>query len=102
MRSLNDVRVEIDRVDEELVRLLARRIQLVREVADVKVVEGTSLVDVLREAKVIERVRRIGSELGVNPESVESLFRVIMLVCLKEELAYVEERYGGRRCGEDG
>lgn len=102
MRSLNDIRMEIDRIDEELIRLLARRIQLVREVADVKVVGGVKLLDDLREAKVVERVRRISSELSINPELVESLFRFIMLICLREELAYVEERYGGRRCREDG
>ncbi len=92
MRSISEIRKEIDAVDGELVRLLARRIQLAREVAEIKVSESSNLVDLMREDEIIEKVRKLASELNVNPDHLEALFRIIMLVCLKEEVIHVEKR----------
>lgn len=102
MRSVGEIRAEVDRVDEELVRLLARRIELVRELANAKVGEGMKLVNLHREAEVLNKVRGLSSKVGVNPDAMEFLFRVIMMVCLKEEVIHVEERSGYWCCRKDG
>ncbi|MEM1679878.1 MAG: chorismate mutase [Sulfolobales archaeon] len=102
MRKLDEVRMEIDRIDEELLRLLARRVQLMKEVAKIKIESGGKMVDLSRESKIVEKVRKVSLELGVNPDLMELLFRTIMLVCLKEEVMYVEECGSDRRCRKDG
>lgn len=102
MRKLDEIRMEIDRIDDELLRLLARRIQLMKEVAKIKIEERGRIVDPFRESKIVEKVRKVSLELSLNPDLMELLFRTIMLVCLKEEIMYVEECSGNRCCGKDG
>ncbi|MEM1600494.1 MAG: chorismate mutase [Sulfolobales archaeon] len=80
MRKLDEVRMEIDRIDDELLRLLARRVQLMKEVAKIKIESGGKMVDLSRESKIVEKVRKVSLELGVNPDLMELLFRTIMLV----------------------
>ncbi|MCS7108724.1 MAG: chorismate mutase [Sulfolobales archaeon] len=102
MKSIEELRSEIDRIDEEIVKLVAMRVGLVKEIADVKMEKCLKLVNPSREAYVLTRVRGLSSELGINPDHVELLFRIVMMICLKEELMYVEERCGHRCCREDG
>ncbi len=102
MSYLEELRNEIDVIDEELVRLIAKRLRIVREIARFKVENRIKLLDTQREFKVIEKVRKFSQELGVDPEYLETIFKIIMLICLKEEVRYVEERSSYRCCWEDG
>ncbi|MCW6652547.1 chorismate mutase [Aerococcaceae bacterium NML191292] len=49
-------RTKIDAIDRELVRLLEARMQVVEEVARIKREHRLPVLDVAREAQVIERV----------------------------------------------
>ncbi|MEM2376572.1 MAG: chorismate mutase [Sulfolobales archaeon] len=102
MSSIDEIRAEIDRVDEELVRLLARRIRLVKEIATIKMRECIKLVNQSREAEVLSRIRKLSSELGVSPDTIEFLFRAVMMMSLKEEVIHIEEHSSNRCSGKDG
>lgn len=97
--ELIKLREEINAIDNELVKLIARRLRVVRDIAMVKVKAGLRLVDDVREVEVLRRVRTLGEDLGVKPEYVELIFRVLMLISLREEVELAEwckERSG---CG---
>jgi chorismate mutase len=102
MKYLEELRNEVDAIDEELVRLIAKRLRIVREIARFKVENGIKLLDTQREFKVVEKVKRLSQELGVDPEYIETIFKIIMLLCLREEVRYVEECGSYRCCREDG
>ncbi len=54
MRDLSEVRVDIDRVDNEILSLYKERLELVTEVAEYKISTGKKVLDPEREAQKID------------------------------------------------
>jgi chorismate mutase/prephenate dehydrogenase len=76
--QLKALRAQIDQVDAEILALMHKRMAIVTEVAQAKREEGASLRDPAREAAILDDRRQRAGELGLSPEFVESLFRLIM------------------------
>ncbi len=69
--DLQDVRREIDRIDEELVQLFIRRLSASREVARVKQEKGVAVSDPTREREILARV---SESVGPENEHAARLF----------------------------
>jgi chorismate mutase/prephenate dehydratase len=92
-RDLEQVRVDIDAIDQEVQSLINRRAECAQRVADIKLTEarerGEKVEDVLfyrpeREAQILERI--IGRNSGpLDGASVAHIFREIMSACLALE-----------------
>ena len=54
--NLEEIRQEIDRVDDALVALLEKRMNLVRQVVDFKKSTGKAVLDNKREEVIVSRV----------------------------------------------
>ncbi len=76
--DIEQLRVEIDKVDENLVALLARRAQLTARVGVYKHDQGLPLYAPAREANLLAARRRQASAAGVDPQLVEDVLRRIM------------------------
>jgi len=74
--GLAEIRRQIDAVDEQLVALLARRMQLVRRVGRCK--PAGCVRDPAREEEVLRRVRRRARQAGADPEMVARVFRLLI------------------------
>ncbi len=72
--DLADLRAEIERIDRDLIRHIARRVELARQVGVVKHAAGLPALDPAREASVIRRVSEIAREEGAPEEDVRYLF----------------------------
>lgn len=72
--SLARLRVEIEQVDRDVIRLIARRVDLARQVGAVKRAAGLPALDPGREAAVIRRVSEVAREEGAPEEDVRYLF----------------------------
>ena len=55
MRTLDELRVEIDRIDQPMVQLLEERMQVVAEVMAVKKAAGIPILDSSREEAVVAK-----------------------------------------------
>ena len=75
--TIEDWRVEIDRIDAELVRLLNERARLAVGVGESKRVAGLSVCDREREREVLARVRR-ANRGPLDDGAVARLFRAVM------------------------
>lgn len=75
---LRELRGRIDEVDTTLVRLLARRRELVTQVADLKREHGLPVYVPEREKSLIAERRHEAARHGVSPELIEDLLRRIM------------------------
>jgi len=78
MSSLEDLRRDIDRVDEVIVRLLNERARVVCEIGRVKKDTGEQVYQPEREKAVIEHVRGIAVEGPLGPEAIARLFERII------------------------
>ncbi len=75
---LADVRARIDAIDEEILALLKRRNEAVADLAAIKREHGLRIRDPQREAQLLEARREKAKSLGLSPDIVESLFRLII------------------------
>ncbi|RJO60593.1 MAG: prephenate dehydratase [Dehalococcoidia bacterium] len=76
--SLEYLRRSVDDVDARLVRLLAERLKLSSEIGKEKTRLGKSLTDASREAVVMERIRKLAADEGIDASAVESVYRRII------------------------
>ncbi len=72
--SLEEVRANIDRIDDEIIKLIAERGTYVVQASAFKKDEE-SVKDTGRVEKVIAKVRKKAKEYGANPDMVEALYR---------------------------
>ncbi len=73
--SMADIRAEIDRVDEELVRLFALRAGYIDRAGVIKAELGLPARIGSRVEEVVANVRRHAAVQGLPPELVEKLWR---------------------------
>lgn len=78
MERLQELRAEIDRADEDLVRTLAQRLALAGEIAGEKRRSGIAVFDAERERAVLGRMAARARELAVDIRLVERLAREII------------------------
>ena len=76
--ELVELRGSIDAIDHEILRLLGRRRDVVTRVADVKKRHTLAVRDHTREADVLLDRRQRCERLGLQKQTVESLYRLLM------------------------
>jgi chorismate mutase-like protein len=76
--TLDDLRRDIDRVDEVLVRLLNERARCVCEVGRLKKEQGLDVYQPDREKEVLAHVRNIAAEGPLGADAVARLFERII------------------------
>lgn len=78
-RPLPALRAMIDAVDRDLLQLLARRQGLVAEIASHKRQHGVAIRDIERERLVLRDREERGAALGLPPQHINALFRLLLL-----------------------
>lgn len=82
--TLQELRNEIEDVDQELLRLIKARMNIAVRIADEKSVLGLPTRDPQRAFAVLESVSRDAEEKGLDPMSVREIFGI--LIRMSEEL----------------
>ena len=91
MPTLDDLRKDIDRVDEMIVRMLNERARVACEIGRLKKVEGAPVYQPDREKQVIDHVRRIAADGPLEPDAVARLFERIIDEARRLERLVVHE-----------
>ena len=76
--TLEDLRKDIDRVDEVLVRLLNERARCVCEIGRLKKEQNIEIYQPDREKDVLNHVRQVATEGPLGPEAIARLFERII------------------------
>jgi len=84
--SLEEVRTHIDRLDQQIVTLLAKRGGYVSQAARFKN-DTDSVKAPQRVEQVIAKVREISQAVGANPEVTEQVYRAMIAAFIQQELA---------------
>ena len=77
-RSLTVLRAMIDAVDRDVLQLFSRRNALVGEIAQYKRENRVPIRDLSRERELIADRRHRATPLGLSPELIESVFRLVL------------------------
>ena len=78
LMELNFIRNELDKLDNELMSVLAKRMDLVLEVAAYKEKNNLPLCQQKRENEIFEAKRALARKYGLNEKLVEDLFKRII------------------------
>ena len=90
--SLEEARSEIDKIDQQLVELIAKRNDYIKQAAGFKEsVEEVKAQD--RIDFIMQSVRKKAIELNVNPNMIEDLFKRMIDEMVETEIS--EFRNGG-------
>lgn len=84
--SLQEVRDEIDILDEKLVDLISERSHLIRQAAAFK----NTINEVKAEDRIddiMQRVRNKAISLGINPNMISDLFKIMIDEMVETEIA---------------
>ncbi len=82
-QRLKKFREEIDKIDEELVRLINQRCEIAKQVGEIKREKKLPIVNEKREQEVIEHVRSLTS--CVPPEKIEIIWKELIALALSLE-----------------
>ncbi len=92
-RTLDEARQEIDKVDEEIVKLIALRNNYIKQIAHFK----TSIDEVKAQDRiedVISRVRRQAIDLDLSPNLINDLYLRMIDGMVESEIAEFQNAKG--------
>lgn len=84
--TLEEVRKEVDKIDDKLLDLISERSHLIRQAASFK----NSVDEVKAEDRIefiMQKVRSRAIELGISPNMIEDLFKVMIDEMVEAEIA---------------
>ena len=89
--NIEEVRQEIDEIDQAIISLIGKRFSFIKEIIKYK----TNSDDVYaknRYKDVISKRREIAASHYLNPDVIESMYRIMMDYFIKEQLELLKNK----------
>lgn len=86
--NLNDVRKQIDIIDDELLQLIGKRLTYVKRAGELKVGKTTSVQDQERENYILTKASQRALELGFPEEIARAILKEILSQAVQYEKQY--------------
>ncbi|NOZ73955.1 MAG: hypothetical protein GXO90_01050 [FCB group bacterium] len=80
VQDLDDLRLAIDAIDDQLLALIQERIQLAREIGRRKQAGGQEITDSQRERSIIKRLDE-QIRPGLSTRDIQAIYSVIFRLC---------------------
>lgn len=88
--EVQEVREEIEELDRQLLHLLKARMSKVELIARTKLKDAFPFRDPGREEQVLQRVRHLAVESGLDAHAVERLYRQILEMSIAHQQAHIQ------------
>jgi chorismate mutase/prephenate dehydrogenase len=96
--TLEELRRQLDGIDQRILELIAERQGTIRDIAQVKRSSGLPLRDYKRESEVFQNARSKAEQVDVSPDVAESLMRLLIRYSLtQQERTSLVAHGGGQR-----
>ena len=83
--GLQEHRSEIERIDEQIIRLIYRRIGISKKIFESKRAEGKPISDPEREKKVLSQAMDLATELNLDSGAVKSIFETLITMSVNKQ-----------------
>jgi len=77
-KEIEKLRKQIDKVDSELIKVLAKRFKITSRVRLLKIENNLPIEDKGRELKIMDKVEKIAKKSKLNPEPVKEILKLII------------------------
>lgn len=91
-RSLETLREDINRIDENIIELLSRRMEVSKEIAILKKNRGIQVEDRERESQVFLKIQREARKNLIDENFVSELFGLIISHSKKIQIKTMEDQ----------
>ena len=76
--DLENARVGIDKINKDIVHLLARRMELAELVITAKTKDGIPVRNLVREKHILDTMAKSAEDLNLDPDYIRQIFRIII------------------------
>jgi isochorismate pyruvate lyase len=90
-KSIEDVRQEIDEIDNAIIGLIGKRFSYIQEIVKYK----SNIDDVYAKNRfntVISKRRKIAAVNNLDPDVIENIYRIMMEYFIKEQLELLKKK----------
>ncbi|MFT4186407.1 MAG: chorismate mutase [Micrococcaceae bacterium] len=94
LEDLNNLRRELDQIDEHIIAILSRRFSITDMVGALKAKHNLPSLDAEREAQMHERYTQLAADLNLKPEFVSKIFKLIMQESVNNHEIIAENKNG--------
>lgn len=77
MKTLDELRKEIDEIDQEILKILVRRVDIVKQIGELKNEQNMPIVDEERKEKVLQSITERAKLFHLSEDFVKKLFQEI-------------------------
>jgi chorismate mutase len=81
METIKKERREIDRIDDQILNLLQRRVNICKVIGAIKRLNRIPVLDAFREEALRKRICAKSVELGLNSGQVDAIYQEIIALC---------------------
>ena len=85
LMGLHEHRNEIERIDEQIIRLIDRRIGISKKIFLAKREEGKPIIDPEREKRVLSQAMDLATELNLDVGAVKTIFETLIMMSVNKQ-----------------
>lgn len=79
MKTLEELRKEIEQIDWKIVEMIDQRLRVVKEIGELKKASGTAVVDLTREKWLKEQHASAAQQYSIDQSLIEKIFQLIIM-----------------------
>ena len=83
--SLEDLRTDVQKVDQEIIRLIDERVRIAEDIFEVKKALGVRIEDPNQEKLVMKRALDMATELGLDAGAIKEIFATLIRMSLEKQ-----------------
>jgi chorismate mutase len=83
--SLEDLRTDVQKVDQEIIRLIDERVRLAEDIFEAKKALGVKIKDPNQEKLVMKRALDNSTELGLDAGAIKEIFATLIRMSLEKQ-----------------
>jgi len=83
--GLQEHRSEIERIDEQIIRLIDQRIRISKKIFEAKRAEGKPISDPEREKRVLSQAMDLATEMKLDVGAVKTVFETLIMMSVNKQ-----------------
>ncbi len=95
LKLLQNSREKIDRIDEELLNLISKRIAISRDIIEAKIILDINILDAKREADIQKKAIKVARRNNINEESLSKIMQILTDLNKKEQEEFIRRQKNG-------
>jgi chorismate mutase len=85
LKVLQESRVAIDKIDEELIYLIEKRTSLAKDIVSAKMALGMDIEDKKREDFIQDKIKKISKQKEIDGDFINKIMKILMELSKKEQ-----------------